>query len=75
MLAPFLLAVSLVCVSCYKPVVLVHGLFGSAPSEFGDTFESWIKSVGIVRQFDVTLVILGVLVKNKQFQLIIFRSD
>lgn len=44
MLAPFLLAVSLICVSCYRPVVLVHGMFGSAPSEFGKTFENWIKS-------------------------------
>ncbi|XP_022320682.2 lysosomal thioesterase PPT2-like [Crassostrea virginica] len=40
----FFFILSIVSVSAYKPVILVHGAFGSVDNEFGNTFEKWIPA-------------------------------
>ena len=41
----FFYILSIVSVSAYKPVILVHGAFGTVDNEFGNTFEKWIPAV------------------------------
>ena len=44
----FFYILSIVSVSAYKPVILVHGAFGTVDKEFGSTFEKWIPAVSAI---------------------------